>query len=100
MNRPPMKLLDKVRVRIRLKGYSIRTEKSYVSWIRRFIVFHNERHPTELGKAEIEAFLSHLLMAKLMYGSGLRVIKCVRLRIKDIDFQMNQTVVRDGSPLR
>ncbi len=157
-----MKLLDKVKVRIRLKGYSIRTEKSYVSWIRRFIIFHNKRHPTELGKTEIEAFLSHLvmnldvssstqnqafnailflynqvldsempndisslrskkpirlptvmtreetmkiirsmtgthlIMAKLMYGSGLRVIECVRLRIKDIDFQMNQIVVRDG----
>jgi len=42
----------------------------------------------------------HQHMAKLMYGSGLRVIECVRLRIKDIDFQMNQIVVRDGSRLR
>ena len=57
-----MKLLDKVRVRIRLKGYSIRTEKSYVSWIRRFILLHGKRHPNEIGKPEIEAFLSHLIM--------------------------------------
>ncbi len=62
MNSPPLKLLDKVRVRIRLKGYSIRTEKSYVSWIKRFILFHNKRHPQEMGKPEIEAFLSHLVM--------------------------------------
>ena len=162
MKTPPLKLLDRVRVRIRLKGYSIRTEKSYVSWIKRFILFHGKRHPNELGKPEIEAFLSHLvmrsnvsastqnqafnailflynqvldtempeninacrskkpvrlptvmsreesmrvirsmtgvhqLMAKLMYGSGFRVIECVRLRIKDADFGMNQIVVRDG----
>jgi len=162
MNRPPMKLLDKVRVRIRLKGYSIRTEKSYVSWIKRFIIFHDKRHPSELGRSEIEEFLSHLvmelnvasstqnqafnailflykqvlnsempdninacrskkpeklptvlsrdetmrivrsmtgthqLMAKLLYGSGLRVIECVRLRVKDTDFELNQIIVRDG----
>jgi integron integrase len=162
MNTPPIKLLDRVRVRIRLKGYSIRTEKSYVSWIKRFIFFHGMRHPKEMGKSEIEAFLSHLvinsdvaastqnqafnailflynqvldekmpeninscrskkpiklptvmsrsetfkviksmtgmhqIMAKLLYGSGLRVIECVRLRIKDIDFELNQIIVRDG----
>jgi uncharacterized protein YfbU (UPF0304 family) len=44
MERPPAKLLDRVRHRIRLKGYSIRTEQSYVSWVRRFILFHNRRH--------------------------------------------------------
>ena len=58
----PVKLLDKVRQCIRLKGYSIRTEKSYISWIKRFILFHGKRHPQEMGKAEIEAFLSHLVM--------------------------------------
>jgi hypothetical protein len=44
MERPPAKLLDKVGYRIRVKGYSIRTEQSYVSWVRRFILFHNRRH--------------------------------------------------------
>jgi len=158
----PVKLLDKVRQCIRLKGYSIRTEKSYISWIKRFILFHGKRHPQDMGKAEIEAFLSHLvmkhnvasstqnqafnailflynhildvdmpedinalrskkpvrvptvmtreetlkliammhgthqLMAKLIYGCGLRVMECIRLRVKDIDFAINQTVVRDG----
>ncbi len=68
MNRPPMKLLDKVRVRIRLKGYSIRTEKSYVSWIKRFIIFHDKRHPSELGRSEIEEFLSMIYTHVLNRG--------------------------------
>jgi integron integrase len=158
----PVRLLDKVRQRIRLKGYSIRTERSYAQWIKRFILFHNKRHPRDMGKMEIEAFLSDLainrnvaastqnqafnallflynqvlemkmpddinamrskkpvrvptvmtreesyrlissmngtkkLMAEIMYGCGLRVIECVRLRVKDVDFAMNQIVVRDG----
>jgi integron integrase len=162
MDNSPVKLLDKVRQRIRLKGYSIRTEKSYISWIKRFILFHGKRHPQEMGKPEIETFLSHLvmkhnvasstqnqafnailflynhvldvdmpedinalrskkpvrvptvmtreetlklnamlhgthkLMAKLIYGCGLRVMECIRLRVKDIDFEMNQIIVRDG----
>ena len=161
-SKPPVKLLDQVRQRIRLKGYSIRTERSYTEWIRRFILFHDKRHPKEMGKPEIEAFLSDLvtnrdvaastqnqafnallflckqvleiklpdeisamrskkpvrvptvmtseettrvisamqgtnkLMAEIMYGCGLRVIECVRLRVKDVDFAMNQIVVRDG----
>ncbi len=56
----PSKLLDRVRRRIRLKGYSIRTERAYVSWIKRYILFHKKRHPQEMGKEEIEGFLSHL----------------------------------------
>ena len=61
MNNPQLKLLDRVRLRIRIKGYSIRTEKSYVSWIKRFILFHNKRHPNEMGKVEIEAFFSYIV---------------------------------------
>ena len=61
---PPVKLLDRVRQSIRLKGYSIRTEKSYVSWVKRFVLFHGKRHPQEMGKVEIEAFLSHLVMKR------------------------------------
>ena len=59
MERPPAKLLDRIRYRIRVKGYSIRTEKSYVDWARRFILFHNKRHPQNMGKDEIEAYLTH-----------------------------------------
>jgi integron integrase len=162
MGNPPVRLLDQVRQKIRVKGYSIRTEKAYIDWIKRFIIFHNKRHPKEMGKTEIEAFLSHLairrrvasstqnqafnallflydqvlemkmpeniqsmrskkpvrvptvmtreetrkviaamsgvhqLMAKMMYGCGLRAMECLRLRVKDIDFGLNQIVVRDA----
>jgi len=157
------KLLDRVSDAIRLKHYSPRTEEAYVSWIRRYILFHDKRHPLEMGAAEIEEFLTHLavdknvaastqnqalyailflyrdvlrkdldeqtidavrakkpkrlpvvltkeetlrvigllsgthrLMAKLLYGSGLRLMECLRLRVKDIDFEQQQIVVRDG----
>ena len=69
MDNPPVKLLDRVRQRIRLKGYSIRTEKSYVSWIKRFVLFHGKRHPQEMGKVEIEAFLSHLVLKRNVASS-------------------------------
>jgi integron integrase len=54
------KLLDRVRARLRVKHYSIRTEQAYVDWIKRFIWFHGKRHPKDMGAREIEAFLSHL----------------------------------------
>ncbi|MEK6551750.1 MAG: integron integrase [Pseudomonadota bacterium] len=58
-SRPP-KLLDQVRDRLRVKHYSIRTEQVYVDWIKRFIWFHDKRHPKDMGAPEIEAFLTHL----------------------------------------
>lgn len=57
---PPQKLLDQVREAIRLKHYSYRTEETYVQWIRRYILFHNKRHPKDMGVSEIESFLTHL----------------------------------------
>lgn len=156
------RLLDQVRDRVRVLHYSIRTEDAYVQWIRRFILFHNKRHPLEMGAAELEAFLTHLaverqvaastqnqalhavlflyrevlgrpieelgriaparrperlptvltrdevravldrldgtnrLMAGLLYGSGLRLMECLRLRIKDVDFGQRHLIVRDG----
>jgi len=162
MNKQP-RLLDRVRQAIRLKHYSIRTEEAYVNWIKRFILFHNKRHPKDMGAPEIETFLTHLavdlnvaastqnqalsallflyrevlkkdldertidavrakkpkrlptvltkdevlkvigflsgtnqLMAKLLYGSGLRLMECLRLRVKDIDFAQRQIIVRDA----
>ncbi|MFQ5859378.1 MAG: phage integrase N-terminal SAM-like domain-containing protein, partial [Anaerolineae bacterium] len=166
MEKRPKKLLDRVRQTIQLKHYSIRTEEAYVSWIKRFILFHNKRHPREMGVPEIEAFLTHLaveqhvaastqnqalqallflyrevlkqdlerpidamrakrpkrlptvltreevrevigclagthrLMAKLLYGSGLRLLECLRLRVKDIDFSQHLIVVRDGKGMK
>jgi hypothetical protein len=60
----PRKLLDHVRDTLRVKHYSIRTEKTYVSWIRRYILFHDKRHPNDMGAREIEAFLTHLAVEK------------------------------------
>lgn len=148
---------------IRFKHYSIRTEHAYVQWIKAFILFHQKRHPREMGAAEIRAFLTHLavernvaastqnqalnarvflyrevlrvepgdlglferakrpaklpvvltrnecrrilsaikpgtlsLMARLLYGTGMRLMECLRLRVKDVDFEMNQIVIREG----
>jgi len=69
MEQLPKKLLDRVRETIRRKHYSFRTEKSYVAWIRRYILFHNKRHPQEMGRAEIEAFLSHLAVNRRVSAS-------------------------------
>jgi integron integrase len=156
------KLLELVRMTIRSRHYSRRTEKSYVGWIKRFILFHGKKHPREMGEDEITAFLSHLatkrcvsastqnqalsailflyrevlkidldwpegfvraqrprrlptvltrdevraildrmhgtpwLMASLLYGAGLRLLECARLRVKDIEFVRMEIVVRDG----
>ncbi len=157
------RLLDQVRDATRRLHYSIRTEEAYVSWIRRFILFHGKRHPLEMGEPEVVAFLTHLavrrdvaastqnqalsallflykvvlrrplaalddgvvrarapqrlptvfsreesravlaqlegiswLAASLMYGSGLRLMECLRLRVKDIDFDQARIIVRDG----
>ncbi len=56
----PKKLLDQLRDAIRIKHYSYATEKTYVHWAKRYILFHNKRHPAEMGVPKIEAFLSHL----------------------------------------
>ncbi len=151
-----------MRDRLRVKHYSIRTETQYLQWIKRFILFHDKRHPREMGAVEVEAFLTHLavagrvaaatqnqalsallflyrevlnidlpwldkvvrakqpqrlpvvltrqevtaildrmtgvhgLMARLLYGTGMRLMECVRLRVKDVDFERAEIVVRDG----
>lgn len=155
------KLLDRARDLIRVKHYSIRTEETYLQWMRDFILYHNKRHPVEMGAHEVEAYLTHLavqrnvapstqnvamqailflykqvlgieltginalrakkdkhlpvvltksevhrvleqitdpefrLQAKLLYGTGMRLLECLRLRVKDIDFEQKQIVVRD-----
>jgi len=160
------KLLDRVRWHLRVKHYSIRTEQAYVDWIRRYILFHRKRHPSEMNEKEITEFLTHLaveksvaastqnqafsallflyqqvlerkldfidnvqrvtrpaklpivftpgeargiiaqlrgdyrLMAELLYGAGLRLMECVRLRVKDVDFGYGHITVRDGKGLR
>jgi integron integrase len=159
---PKPRLLDRVRQALRARHLSRRTEEAYVAWIRRFIFFHDKRHPAEMGAAEVTKFLTSLavdgqvaastqnqalsallflykdvlevdlpwldgivrarrperlpvvlsrdevralfqrldgvsrLMASLLYGAGLRVLECCRLRVQDIDFATNQIVVRGG----
>ena len=61
---PKKRLLDVVRDKIRFKHYSYATESSYVSWIKRYILYHDKRHPLEMGKSEIEAFLTFLAVEK------------------------------------
>jgi integron integrase len=160
------RLLDQVREIIRRKHYSIRTEGAYINWIKRYILFHDKRHPAEMGAQELEQYLNYLaaqknvssstqnqalsalvflyrevlkldlewmdnlerakkparlpvvlseeesrhvlahldgrnwLMASLLYGAGLRLMECVRLRVKDVDFQYRQITVRDGKGQR
>ena len=54
------KFLEEVRRALRLRHYSIRTEQTYLDWIRQFILFHDKRHPKEMGEVEVSAFLTHL----------------------------------------
>ncbi len=158
-----MKLMDQVRDKIRYKQYSIRTESTYCEWIKRYIFFHNKRHPSEMGASEIESFLTYLaskrkvaastqnvalsallflyrdvlqielpwlenfehakrpkklpvvltqheiklllsaiehplhsMILKLLYGTGMRLMECIRLRVKDIDFERLEIVIRSG----
>ena len=54
------RLMDQVREAIRLRHYSLRTERAYLGWIRRYIYFHNKKHPDSMGEPEITRFLSYL----------------------------------------
>jgi hypothetical protein len=64
------KLLDQVRDTLRLKHYAIRTEEAYVDWIRRFILFHDKRHPREMSTPEIRVFLTHLAVERDVAASA------------------------------
>jgi len=68
-NQARPKLLDQVRLSIRARHYSKRTEESYVHWIKRFILFHNKRHPSEMGEPEVNAYLTHLALKEHVSGS-------------------------------
>jgi site-specific recombinase XerD len=63
------KLLDQVRQKIRLKHYSIRTEQAYVDWIRRYTLYHQKHRPQEMGKPEVEQFLTHLAVERNVVAS-------------------------------
>ncbi|MFC4249925.1 integron integrase [Sinimarinibacterium flocculans] len=64
MEGKPVRLLDRLREAIRVRHYSLSTERAYCDWVRRFILFHDKRHPRDLGAAEVTAFLSHLAVGR------------------------------------
>src|SRR5688572_10956071 len=75
------KLLDRVRSVLRLKHYSLRTEEAYTDWTRRFILFHQKRHPEEMGAGEVTAFLTHLaeiggVAASTVVGANMDGAEC------------------------
>jgi len=74
----PVRLLDRVRFVLRLRHYSRRTEKAYVGWIRRFILFHEKRHPSTMGPTEIERFLSSLAVVGKVSASTQNQALCAR----------------------
>jgi hypothetical protein len=75
-NRPTPKLLDQVRTIARVKHFSLSTERAYVSWIRRFILFHGKQHPKEMAEGEIRQFISHLAVDAKISASTHGVMKC------------------------
>ncbi len=104
MNKPPKRLLDQVRDQIRLRHYSIRTEQAYVSWIKRFILFHDKKHPSEMGKQEIESFLSYLVMnfnvAASTQNQAFNAILFLYNQVLDINMPDGINACRSKKPIR
>ena len=103
-NNTPPKLLDQVRDRIRVKQDRVRTATQYVQWIKRFILFHCKRHPTEMGAAEVEAFLSHLAVeGKVSASTQNQALSALLFLYKEvllIDLPWLDNVVRAKRPQR
>lgn len=92
------RLLDRVRHAVRVRQYSLSTEKVYVGWIRRFILFHGKRHPAEMNKLEIEAFLTHLAVNRAVSPStqnqALQAILFLYRNVLDIELSWMDDVIR------
>lgn len=73
------RLLDRLRLALRSRHYSRRTEKTYLMWVRRFIFFHNVRHPAEMAEPEINTFLTHLAVEKRVSASTQNQALCALL---------------------
>ena len=98
------KLLDQMRDVIRTLHYSVRTEQAYADWSRRFILFHKKRHPKEMGKEEIEAFLTHLAVEARVSASTQSQAKAALLflyqRVLKVDVEWLKDVVAAKQPQR
>ena len=88
------RLLNKVRDKIRLKHYSIRTEQAYTDWIKRFVLFHKKRHHTEMGAAEVEQFLTYLAVAGKVSASTQNQAKSALLQSW---MPINQSCISNGT---
>ena len=101
---PAPKLLDRVRGKIRLKHYSIRTEQAYVDWIKRFILFHGKHHPEKMGAAEVEAFLTHLAVTGKVAASTQNQAKSALLflyrEVLDVELPWLDNVEHAKTPKR
>jgi integron integrase len=85
MEQRPKKLMEQVQDAIRLKHYSYQTEKTYVYWIRRYIFFHDKKHPKEMGSAEIESFLTDLAVnQKVAASTQNQALHAVLFLYKDV----------------
>ena len=100
----PPKLLDQLRNRLRLKHYSLRTEQAYLGWVKRYILFHGKRHPTELGKKEVEFFLSALAVERNVAAStqtqALSALLFLYREVLEIDLPWLSEVTRAKKPTR
>ncbi len=98
------RLLDQLRSAIRLRHYSIRTEQSYVHWVRRYVLFHGKRHPAEMGADEVTRFLSHLAVDRHVSAStqnqALAAILFLYRHVLGIELPWLNDVVRAKRPVR
>ncbi|RUR76791.1 phage integrase N-terminal SAM-like domain-containing protein [Chlorogloeopsis fritschii PCC 9212] len=98
MEQRPKKLLEQVQDVIHLKHYSYQTEKTYIYWIRRYILFQNKRHPKDMGSAEIEAFVMHLAVnenvAASMQNQALHAILFLYREVLKQDLDLKVDAVR------
>lgn len=101
--RPP-RLLERMRIHLRTRHYSIRTEEAYIDWARRFILFHGKRHPQDMGAAEVEAFLSHLAVDRQVSASTQNQVKAALLylykQVLAMDLPWLNEVVQAKTPKR
>ena len=98
------KLLEQVIAKLRVKHYSMRTEKAYLDWIKRFIWHHGKRHPKDMGVAEVEAFLTHLAVARNVSASTQNQAKSAILylykEVLEIDLPWLDNVTQAKTPIR